>query len=163
MKKKLTNTDQDLSHMDHREVIFYSRGLSGRTNAEVARDMGLGEETVARYQRAPNPGEHAYDLQLHRIRTWCRAVDNYIVMQWVAQQCGGVFVRVDRACPEDVNITTQISRVNKEAADVVSRLLADLQNGVVDEAEKPALTKELRELLVAVETALMITEKSYHG
>ena len=94
--KKTRSFDErtDLRHMDHRQILVVSRAHSGLTNAEVAADMGLGEETVARYQREPNPGEHAYDLPLHRVRTWCRAVGNDLVVRWVAQHCGGLFVRV---------------------------------------------------------------------
>ena len=86
MKKRM-KPDKNLLHMDSIAMLVYSRGVSGKTNAEVAREMGLGEENVARYQRDPNPGEHPYDLGLRRIAGWRQSVGNDIVPQWIAQQC----------------------------------------------------------------------------
>lgn len=57
MKKHCFDERTDLRHIDHRQALFMSRGISSKTNAQVAAAMGLGEETVARYQRDPAPGE----------------------------------------------------------------------------------------------------------
>ena len=145
MKKNKMVPDKNLLHMDSAAVLVYSRGVSGKTNSEVAQDMGIGEEAVARYQRDPNPGEHPYDLGLRRIAAWCHAVGNDIIPQWIAQQCGGIFVRTGQAGTEAA-ITAQMEIVNKEAGEAVGALLSALKDGDISRADKYTLMKELDDL-----------------
>jgi uncharacterized protein YerC len=156
--KKRTVADKNLLHMDGMAVLVYSRGVSGKTNAEVGRDMGIGEETVARYQRDPNPGEHPYDIGLRRIAGWCQAVGNDIVPQWIAQQCGGMFVRTDQE-GKDANITTQMERVNKEAGEAVGSLLSALSDGTISRDERIDMIKELEDLCRTANEALGVAKR----
>lgn len=158
MKKNKMVEDKNLMHMDGKAVLVYSRGVSGKTNAEVAQDMGIGEETVARYQRDPNNGEHPYDLGLRRISSWQRSVENDIVPRWIAQQCGGVFVRIDEGGKE-ANITAHMERVNKEAGEAVGALLTALKDGSINRSERSTLIKELQDLCRTANEALAVAKK----
>ena len=158
MKKNKMVEDKNLMHMDGKAVLVYSRGVSGKTNAEVAQDMGIGEETVARYQRDPNHGEHPYDLGLRRISSWQRSVENDIVPRWIAQQCGGVFVRIDESGKE-ANITAHVEIVNRETSDVVSAALKALSDGDITRAERFTLIKEFEDLCRTANEALASLKK----
>lgn len=158
MKKKL-DANNDLLHMDAPGILQLSRGVAGMTNAEVSRRMGLGEETIARYQRQPGQGEHAYDLGIGKIAAWCEAVGNRYLAKWIAQQCGGVFVFVDKDCPEDMSISGQIKKLNDSTAAVVGHILRSLEDGSMDDAEQAKNVRLLREMLANVESALMVSEK----
>ena len=159
MKKKKMMPDKNLMHMDGKAVLVYSRGVSGKTNAEVAQDMGIGEETVARYQRDPNHGEYPYDLGLRRISSWQRSVGNDIVAQWVAQQCGGIFVRTGQVSTE-ATITAQMEIVNKEAGEAVGALLSALKDGDITRAERFTLIKELEDLCRTANEALGVVKRT---
>jgi hypothetical protein len=141
----------DMGHMDSREVLVVSRSMHRKTNSQVAAYMGLGEETVSRYQRNPNPGEHGYDLPIGRIALWNRAVENDMVISWAAQQCGGYFVKVDAAKREDVSVDVQVSKVLKEASDVLGIWSSAMLDGALQPSEAKRLDSELREVITRAE------------
>ena len=158
MKTKFNSTS-DLSHMNHREVLVTSRAMSGKTNGQVAQSMGLGEETVARYQREPNPGEHAYDLPLHRVRSWCQAVGNDLLIRWLTQQCGGVFAADKIARDPGTHIADIVDLLNHETADVIQQTITSLRDGKMTQEELQRLHKELRDVVEQGNTAMLLAER----
>jgi hypothetical protein len=155
-KKRTIAEAQSLVTVDHKEILIMSRVKAGHiSNAEVARRMGLGEETVARYQRYPKDGEQDFSLPAHRIPSWNAAVGNHLVSEWVAQRDGGLFVRVDAECSEDMNVVSQVGKVNREIADVTDCMLQALADGTMDSNDVNSLLKELLDARKALDETII--------
>lgn len=158
MKKRIS-FDQDLVHMNQREVLEVSRLKAGLTNKQVGIGMGLGEETIARYQREPNPGEHAYDLGIGKVAGWCRTVGNLLVPQWIELHSRREMVFCEDIVGGSASLSEQVRNVNKEANDVIQALLADKDgNGIPDEDPNQTL-KEAIELQTAVDMLVAVARK----
>jgi hypothetical protein len=158
MKNKF-NGESDLSHMNHREVIVTSRTIADKTNAEVARDMGIGEETVARYQREPHPGEHDYDLPIRRVRAWNKAVGNNLVIRWLCQQCDGVFAAGHETGKSEVQISDIINKLNRETGDVIQQAITSLRDSKWTAIELKKFLKEVRDVQEMSHTAEAVAKR----
>lgn len=156
--KKRTNNDPDLSAFDARTILEESRLQAGLSNQNVGKRMGLGTETVARYQREPEEGERDYGLPIRRVRIWNQAAGNDLVIQWLCQDCGGVFVRVDGDCTDAGSITQQMGKVSKEAHEAIAAWLKAIEDGEYEASERLSVTKELRDLVMVAQTALRKAE-----
>jgi hypothetical protein len=159
MKPKCFDDSTDLRHINARQVLVISRAMSGKTNAEVAEDMDLGEETVARYQRDPQPGESPYELPIGRVQAWNRATGNDLVMRWLAQRCGGVFAQERKTKAPDAQIADIVNVLNRETSDVIQQMLMSLRDGKWTLEEVKKLMKELRDVMEQSHGALMAAER----
>lgn len=146
---------RNLKHMNGQEILVYSRGLSGKTNAELAAAMHLGEETVARYQRAPRDGEAPYGLPIERVESWNQANGNCVVNDWIAQRSGGVFTRITSDSHKKADPADRIQRVQKESLEAIEALIKDLQDGNYSPDGLEAMEKELMDVRRAVDDAIL--------
>ena len=152
----------DFDRFDARTILTESRldtdSVSKLSNDVIAKRMGLGEETVGRYQREPHDGERDYGLPIRRVALWNRAVGNDLVVQWLCHDCGGVFVKVDGESPADMNLVSQVNQMNESSSLVVNKLLKALEDDTLSEAERAGLIAPLRVHLRRVEQALLCAE-----
>lgn len=158
MKKRIS-IDQDLTHMNQREILEVSRLNAGLTNKQVGIGMGLGEETIARYQREPNPGEHAYDLGIGKVPGWCRTVGNLLVPQWIEVHSRREMMFCEDVVGAPVPLSEKIRLVNKEAADLVSALLKDKDNNGLPDEDPQDILREAIELQAAVDAVVAMAQK----
>lgn len=146
--------DVNLKNLTETEILVHSKTLSEKTNAEIADGMNSGEETVARMLRCPREGEYHYGLRIGKVRGWNRATGNKVVLQWLCQQEGGVFVEIQENTTKEA-VAESVGRVNKEGAEVIARLIGALRDGVLSTDEREWIEKELMDLFEAVEGALL--------
>lgn len=146
---------KNLKHMNGHEILVYSKGLSGKTNAEIAAAMHLGEETVARYLRAPREGEPTYGLPIERVESWNHANGNTVVNDWIDQRSGGVFTRISGTDPKKADVAERIESVHKESMEAIQALIADLQDGNYSPDGLESMEKELLDVRREVDDAIL--------
>lgn len=145
----------NLKHMSEIEILVHSKALSGQSNADLAEGMDLGEETVARYLRCPQDGERVYGLPIGRLRGWNRAAKNKVVLHWLCQREGGVFVEVDGIGLRKEDVAARVGRLNKETAEAIAALIDMLTTGTASQPGLEQIEKELMDVRQEVEGAII--------
>lgn len=146
---------KNLKHMNGHEILVYSKGLSGKTNAEIAQAMHLGEETVARYLRAPRDGETSYGLPIERVENWNQANGNWVVNDWIDQRSGRVSVELMSDEHKKADVAERIERVHKESMEAIQALIQDLRDGNYSPDGLEAMEKELMDVRREVDGAIL--------
>lgn len=127
-----------------------AKAISGKTNEEMAEEIGVGHEHVARHFREPN-----YNVSSAMLPALCRAMGNTLQIDWLCVHSGGQFVPFDNHKPADMSIDHQISRVCQEFADVVNVNAIAMMDGQRTDDEINRLDRELMDLIRTAEQARM--------
>jgi hypothetical protein len=131
-----------LEQMSFKEALNIDRALSGKTFAELNETTGIPKETCRRYFHDPN-----YNPNPAVLPDLAKAMDSYIAVQWIARQCGGVFVKfegLERV--EDIQaavgqITVEFGEFQKEHGEAV-------KDGKITREELQRIGKELEDVLI---------------
>lgn len=115
---------------------------SGKTNEEIAEEIGVGHEHVAKHFREPK-----YNISAALLPKLCRALGNDIQIEWQCIQAGGHFSRVDRTKPEETDLAIQISQVCRESADVLQTYSQAMLDKSIDQDKRSRIDKELCDLI----------------
>lgn len=137
-KPKIPN----LRDIPYSKALEIAKALSGKTNEEIAEEMGKGRETIRRYFTDPTYNPPAY---LHP--KLCKVLGNNILIEWQSVHAGGHFVMVNTEEDSDVHLELQIAQLTQEFADVLTEDGKARLNGMYEDDELSKIEKELDDLI----------------
>lgn len=130
------------------DVGHYSDG--GHNVRTIARDTGL----VERHLYAAIDPHNPKVFPAAWIVPVTKATKNYAILNFLAHSVGGVFVRaLDRTTGSLSELTTAVSDLMREVADVIAVAGDALKDNRVDATEKATLLQQLREARAAIDRA----------
>ncbi len=132
----------NLKHITFFNAKKLAKELSGKTNEELAEEINMGHEHVARHFRDPH-----YNIGTPMMPALCLALGNKLMIQWQCVQVGGYYGEVDPAKKQDMSVDVQMSCVCKETADVMSTWAATMMDGKRTLQEDHRMDQELSDLI----------------
>lgn len=138
----------NLATMSFFQVKKLAKELQGKTNETLAEEIGVGHEHVSRHFRDPH-----YSVSPAMLPALCRAMDNYLQIEWLVIQVGATMTMLDRTKLEDMIVSSQVSRTLKEASDVLQVWSDCMLDGVRTSEEENQLDRELCQLVARATAA----------
>lgn len=100
---------------------------------------------------AANPDREDTQFQARLIASVTRVAGNDAIIDQVARDCGGVFVRTPILTGQHADITTHTATILREVADVIQAPAAALANDArIDPTEASAIEKQIDEAVAAL-------------
>jgi len=131
-----------LEQMSFKEALNIDRALSGKTFAELNEETGIPKETCRRYFHDPN-----YNPNPAVLPDLEKAMDSYIAVQWIARQCGGVFVKL-MGLEKVEDIQAAVGQITVEFGEFQKEHGEAIKDGKITKEELQRIGKELEDVLI---------------
>jgi len=131
-----------LEQMSFKEALNIDRALSGKTFAELNEETGIPKETCRRYFHDPK-----YNPNPAVLPDLCKAMDSYISIQWLARQCGGVFVKLE-GLEKVEDIQAAVGQITVEFGEFQKEHGEAIKDGKITGEELQRIGKELEDVLI---------------
>lgn len=116
--------------------------ICGKTPEELAEETGIGPSSVKRHFSEAN-----YNVCPAHLILLCKAMDNYLQIEWMVIQIGGTMSMLDITASRNMNLSASVSKTLRKSADVLKTWSATIEDGIIDADEASEVDQYLSQLI----------------